>query len=141
MNQHKRKIRLGFVSNSSSSSFVVAFKGDSFEEAFDREVWSPLSTQPEFVRVIVSQVGMTLSENINEDSVIKTTIPVPDDPDDDDWYDYYPLTPDEVNQLIADGFTLANGSVTDEDGGMAGYLRYDDIKFVGNDVRIYLGED
>lgn len=97
------KIRNGFVSNSSSSSFIVAFKGKNFLEAYKNSfsnVEFPLKTS------IVQDIGNCLERNIDETFTTITDYQNHDD--------YDEQRKEKYSKLIADGYTVCIGSISDE---------------------------
>lgn len=128
-----RKIRLGFVSNSSSSSFVIAYPKNyedlhSYKSSLEQIV-------PKFLDDVFGEICRTLDSNVGQ--TITEPVPVTDD---DEW-EYYPLeSATKVNELIDRGLKVCMGSVSDDDGGMGAYLHYSDINYASDKLIVKIGE-
>lgn len=130
------KIRNGFVSNSSSSSFVIAYPKNyadlhSYKSSLEQIV-------PKFIDDVFGEICSTLDSRVDDERVYTEPIPVTEE---DDRWEYYPLeSAAEVNELIDRGLKVCFGSVSNEDGGMGAYLRYSDIDYSSDNLIIKIGE-
>lgn len=96
------KSRSGFVSNSSSSSFVVAYK-DNFLSNFKGAVIDRLEDSP--MKDIANDICECFFDNIN-----KTYNEISDYLEDEDRY----YTNEKIIQWLKDGFIVSEGSISDE---------------------------
>lgn len=122
------KIRQGFVSNSSSSSFVVAWKGDlkkELKKAFD----IPLGDNYPIKSGFCDFSGVLFSRTDNTKGMTKEEIIEEWGYDEEDWED-----PDTYVGMVAkwleDGYKVSFGSLTDEEGdGIEAFLCMNDIDY------------
>lgn len=98
------KVRNGFVSNSSSSSFIVAYK-NSFKEDFKNEMKNLESSI--FVDII-QDIGDCLSRNIEGNFETHKEFFKSDYGD----IEYYPY--DKVEELLNKGYKIGIGSISDQ---------------------------
>lgn len=122
------KIRQGFVSNSSSSSFVVAWKGNlrnELKKAFDIPLGDNYPIKSgfgDFARILFNNVdntkGMSKEDIISEFGY-----------DEEEWEDsdtYIGM----IAKWLDDGYKISFGSLTDEDGDSAEtFLCMNDIDY------------
>ena len=125
------KYRAGFVSNSSSSSFIVAVKGDG---RLDVDTLVGLfqvpQTSPMYdIAVDMAQVMINRSHLFDEEEIVYQ-------------FGYKSLEEalKEGNRhakLLTDGFTVYGGYASDEDGGIEAMLCNTEIDFESEDVVLY----
>ncbi len=126
------KIRSGFVSNSSSSSFIVAYK-DNFMEEYKKE-FSVNETRSGFPK-ITYDIGESFKRNISEEYTS-----LEDFINDVDWFR------DEVKErftkLLAQGYKVAVGSVSDESDydKIDKYLCHTEFDYSSDNISIYKEE-
>jgi hypothetical protein len=130
------KIRTGFVSNSSSSSFIIAFKGDvkQLKVRLD-EVFKLPDSYP--LKELVGDVSKTIIKSLEEEyqSGIKSM---------DDFLSYqseeYGNDINDIDKeqldLIQKGFTLFPGSFSSEEWGIEATLCKTKIDYVSDDLII-----
>lgn len=121
------KVRSGFVSNSSSSSFIVAYRSN-FADDFKNAV---ADTEKSPFAFMIQEVGACFKRNIDE--TFKSLR---------DYFeseDYDKDRPDKkVIELLEKGFIVATGSISDENyDGMDSYLAHVEIEFENDSLAIY----
>lgn len=125
------KIRQGFVSNSSSSSFIIGVKGneklnvDQLVSLFQIPQTSPLYD----IAVDMAQVMIDRSRIFDADEVMYQF-----------GYDSIDEAAEDGNRhakLIKDGFTVYNGYASDEDGGIEAMVCNTSIDYESEDVVLY----
>lgn len=122
------KIRIGFVSNSSSSSFTIWSKKELTTELLMKKLAPGLQEKSigygmlsEILNVLVNRAKeMTLNQYIKDQS-----------PEDDEIL--------QITKMISKGFTLYRGYVSDQGSyeGPEYYLCYQDIDFEDGDLVIH----
>lgn len=125
------KIRAGFVSNSSSSSFIVAVRGEgklnveSLVGLFQVPQTSPLYN----IAVDMAQVMINRSHLFDEEEIVYQ-------------FGYKSLeealeSGNRHARLLTDGFTVYGGYASDEDGGIEAMLCNTEIDFESEDVVLH----
>ena len=125
------KYRAGFVSNSSSSSFIIAVRGeeklnvDSLVGLFQVPQTSPLYD----IAVDMAQVMINRSHLFDEKEIVYQ-------------FGYKSLEEALENgnrhaKLLTDGFTVYGGYASNEDGGIEAMLCNTEIDFESEDVVLY----
>jgi hypothetical protein len=130
------KIRQGFVSNSSSSSFIIAFKGDAKQlKARLDEVFKLPDTYP--LKESVGDVSKTIINCIDSeyDSGIKSMDDFLSYQSDEYGNDIEDIDKEQMD-LIQKGFTLFPGSFSSEEWGIEATLCETEINFISDDLII-----
>jgi len=121
------KARSGFVSNSSSSSFIVAYKNN-FADDFKLAV---ADTDKSPFAFMIQEVGKCLKRNIDETYNSLR-----------DYFESEDYDPDYRNKKVVDllekGYIVATGSISDENyDSIDSYLAHVEIGFENDLVAIY----
>ena len=108
------KIRNGFVSNSSTSSFVLGIKGVTLEEAFDELESSEVANEGLFSGMVGEALSV-LKGACNElnDKYVESELSYKNM---DDFLGDRPQYYKDIKSLMLNGFTVYMGSLTDEGG-------------------------
>ncbi len=99
------KVRQGFVSNSSSSSFIVAHKGEHFLDVYNSVVLKPAEGSP--FAFVIQDIGTCLQNNI--DKTFKSVRDYFEDEDTDRNY-----TNKTIVDLLEEGYKVSIGSISDQ---------------------------
>lgn len=118
------KVRNGFVSNSSSSSFIMGFKGIVDIDDFTKNILhipkrSPLYNMGKDVVDILFECSdeiVDLEEWANEEGYRDTDIEYAN-----------------VKKMLDDGFTIRSGSLSSEESALESYLHYTDFNIQTDD--------
>ena len=126
------KNRLGFVSNSSSSSFIVGYKGKSFAEVaqnLKKDNDNAITTK------LLDAVIQSLKSNIEE---IFTEIDVFARSADELGYEPDFKEYKKIIQLLKEGYTISIGSVSDESDydSIDNYLAHTELKYKDDNLYI-----
>lgn len=115
------KIRKGFVSNSSSSSFVIATKGEKDDEKIKRLVLDAFKVDPESPIFYLIEQAAEVMATVEETDI-------------DEISEYYG---DFVKKAIKEGFTsFYMGSADSQTEGAEAMLCDLDIHYSDNDIKI-----
>ena len=126
------KTRFGFVSNSSSSSFIIAFKGDDNE--MREKLRNIFGVPPGDKNPIKSMppIGDVVADNV--DDSIKTL---------DEWMEYY-RTSDNLDKNHArffkrlnEGWTIYQGGFADHQNDLETFLCVSDIDYEDDEIIIW----
>jgi hypothetical protein len=99
------KVRSGFVSNSSSSSFIVAYRGERFLDNYNETILKPAEGSP--FAFVIQDIGTCLQNNI--DKTLKSVRDYYEDEDTDRNY-----VNETIVKLLEEGYTVATGSISDQ---------------------------
>jgi hypothetical protein len=119
------KIRNGFVSNSSSSSFIIAFKGDVKEQ-----LEKALGLQLKDNYPIPELLGLSEFFRKNIDSIYLNYNEFSDDAG------YCPIDDDELIKFFDQGFSVATGGFADDYSGLASFLCSTDFNYKSDNLII-----
>jgi len=126
------KTRYGFVSNSSSSSFIIAFKGDEKEMRDKLSSIFEIQLGENYPIKSMLPIGDVIADNV-EDS-IKTL---------NEWKNYYgnPNNPDEEYERfikrLKEGWTIYTGSIPDDRNKLSTFLCNSDIEYEDDNLIIW----
>lgn len=110
------KCRNGFVSNSSSSSFIIAIKNGSLKDKFDA-MEASLSVDYPLVGMI-KQIHKEVLANVQEIDYPNGKLPMYYS----SWNDWFEEQPDNVKNLCEDKWKVYIGSASDNGDGAVQYM-------------------